>query len=88
MSEHMAKGCGYCTFVRYNLSIEESRKGCLRAKPFHQAGSGSSFEEMYLRRVNDSRFLLIVDSAHIHIERPVKFCPCCGRELNENKKDE
>ena len=77
------KSCGYCTFIRYNLSYQESRNGWLRATPIHKAGSGSSFEEMYLRRINNSGFLLIVDSAHVHIERPVKFCPCCGRDLRE-----
>lgn len=81
MNENESKGCGYCTFGRYNLTYAESRKGCLRAKPFHKAGSGFTFEEMYLRKVNDNRFLLVVDSAHVHIERPVKFCPCCGRSL-------
>lgn len=77
------KSCGYCTFERYNLNREESQKGHLRAKPIHSAGAGRTFEEMYLRKESSTRFCLIVDTAAIHIQRPIKFCPICGRDLKE-----
>lgn len=76
------KRCGYCTFEKYNLNMEESSRGYLRGKPIHVAGAGRSFEEVYLRKENNTRFCLIVDAADIKIVRPVKFCPCCGRELS------
>lgn len=76
-------GCGYCTFARYNLTREESRKGYLRAKPIHSAGFGANFEEVYLQKQNDTRFCLIVEASTTRIERPVKFCPLCGRTLEE-----
>lgn len=77
--------CGYCTFGRYNLTPEESRKGFLRAKPIHQAGVGRTFEEVYLQKQNEERFCLIVDAPGVRIERPVKYCTCCGRMLKEER---
>lgn len=81
------KKCSYCTFERYNLNREESQKGYLRGRPIHSAGSGRTFEEVYLRKQSDTRFCLIVDAADVKIERPVKFCPCCGRELMEYEQN-
>lgn len=77
------QGCSHCKFEKYQMTRAEAKKGFLRGKSIFVSGFGESYEDMYLLRKASDKYCLITLTSRNRIEKKIKFCPCCGRELKE-----
>lgn len=79
------QGCRCCSFEVYNLTRRERNSGYLRGRPIHVNGVGRDYQELYLLKRPYEKVLLVAETATSRIEKPIDFCPCCGKLFNEKE---